>query len=92
VASDLTRPGHVFPLRAAPGGVLERRGHTEGSIDLARLAGLKPAAVLCELTNPNGTMAKGTEIQSFAARHNMVVLSIAELVDYRIRLFAEANA
>jgi 3,4-dihydroxy 2-butanone 4-phosphate synthase len=92
VASDLTRPGHVFPLRAASGGVLERRGHTEGSIDLARLAGLKPAAVLCELTNPNGTMAKGTEIQSFAARHNRVVLSIAELVDYRIRLFAEANA
>ena len=61
VASDLTRPGHVFPLRAAAGGVLERQGHTEGSVELVRLAGFKPAAVLCELTNPNGTMAKGTD-------------------------------
>jgi 3,4-dihydroxy 2-butanone 4-phosphate synthase len=56
------------------------------------LAGLKPAAVLCELTNPNGTMAKGTDIETFAARHNMVVLSIAELVDHKIRILAEANA
>jgi 3,4-dihydroxy 2-butanone 4-phosphate synthase len=92
VASDLTRPGHVFPLRAAAGGVLERQGHTEGSVELARLAGLKPAAVLCELTNPNGTMAKGTDIETFAARHNMVVISIAELVDHKIRVLAEANA
>lgn len=92
VASDLTRPGHVFPLRAAVGGVLERQGHTEGSVELARLAGLKPAAVLCELTNPNGTMAKGTDIETFAARHNMVVISIAELVDHKIRVLAEANA
>ena len=92
VASDLTRPGHIFPLRAAVGGVLERQGHTEGSVELARLAGLKPAAVLCELTNPNGTMAKGTDIETFAARHNMVVISIAELVDHKIRVLAEANA
>ena len=92
VASDLTRPGHVFPLRAAAGGVLERQGHTEGSVELARLAGLKPAAVLSELTNPNGTMAKGSDIDTFAARHNMVVISIAELVDHKIRILAEANA
>jgi 3,4-dihydroxy 2-butanone 4-phosphate synthase len=91
VASDLTRPGHVFPLRAAAGGLLERQGHTEGSVELARLAGLKPAAVLCELTNPNGTMAKGTDIEAFAECHNMVVLSIAELVDQKIRVLAEAN-
>jgi 3,4-dihydroxy 2-butanone 4-phosphate synthase len=92
VASDLTRPGHVFPLRAAAGGVLERQGHTEGSVELTRLAGLKPAAVLCELTNPDGTMAKGTDIETFAARHNMMVLTIAELVDHKLRVLAEANA
>lgn len=91
VASDLTRPGHVFPLRAAPGGILERQGHTEGSVELARLAGLKPAAVLCELTNPDGTMAKGTDIETFAARYNMVVLSIAELVNRKTRFLAETN-
>lgn len=91
VASDLARPGHVFPLQAAAGGVLERQGHTEGSVELARLAGLKPAAVLCELTNPNGTMAKGIDIEIFAARHNMVVISIADLVDHKIRVLAEAN-
>jgi 3,4-dihydroxy 2-butanone 4-phosphate synthase len=91
VASDLARPGHVFPLRAAGGGVLERQGHTEGSIELARLAGLKPAAVLSELMNPNGTMAKGTDIDLFAARHNMVVLSVAELVDHKIQALPEAE-
>jgi 3,4-dihydroxy 2-butanone 4-phosphate synthase len=83
-ASDLSRPGHVFPLRAASGGVLERKGHTEGSIDLARLAGLKPAAVLCEITNADGTMAKGDDIEQFARKHAMVALSIAELVEHRI--------
>jgi len=92
VASDLTRPGHVFPLRAAAGGVLERQGHTEGSVEFARLAGLEPAAVLCELTNPNGTMAKGADIETFATRHNMVVISIAEPVDHKIRILTEANA
>jgi 3,4-dihydroxy 2-butanone 4-phosphate synthase len=80
---DLARPGHVFPLRAAPGGVLARQGHTEGSVDLAVLAGLKPAAVLCELTNPDGTMAKGEQITRFAQRHEMVMLSIEELVSHR---------
>lgn len=92
VASDLARPGHVFPLRAAAGGLLEREGHTEGSIELARLAGLQPAAVLSELTNPDGTMAKGAEIEAFAARNNMVVLSIAELVDHTIGAWAWTNS
>jgi 3,4-dihydroxy 2-butanone 4-phosphate synthase len=81
---DLARPGHVFPLRAASGGVLERQGHTEGSVDLARMAGLKPAAVLSEITNPDGTMAKGDDIDQLARKHRMVVLSIAELVEYRL--------
>jgi len=83
--SDLARPGHVFPLRAASGGILARTGHTEGSVELARLAGLKPAAVLCEITNPDGTMAKGDDISQFARKHDMVVLSIAELVEHRLR-------
>jgi 3,4-dihydroxy 2-butanone 4-phosphate synthase len=82
---DLVRPGHVFPLRAAPGGILARQGHTEGSVDLARMAGMKPAAILCEITNPDGTMAKGDEVDQFASRHGLVMLSIAELVDYRSR-------
>ena len=82
---DLVRPGHVFPLRAAPGGVLNRQGHTEGSVDLAIMAGMRPAAVLCEITNPDGTMAKGDEVDHFARRHNLVMLSIAELVACRRR-------
>lgn len=80
---DLVRPGHVFPLRAAQGGVLARQGHTEGAVDLARMAGMKPAAVLCEITNPDGTMTKGNDVDQFARRHGLVMLSIAELVDYR---------
>jgi 3,4-dihydroxy 2-butanone 4-phosphate synthase len=90
--SDLARPGHVFPLRAASGGVLARTGHTEGSVELARMAGLKPAAVLCEITNPDGTMAKGDDISRFAQKHGMVVLSIAELVEHRIRSVEAAAA
>jgi 3,4-dihydroxy 2-butanone 4-phosphate synthase len=86
---DLARPGHVFPLRAVAGGVLSRQGHTEGSVDLAILAGLKPAAVLCEITNPDGTMTKGDEIWRFAELHQMIVLTIEELVQHRQRL-AEA--
>ncbi|MDR3429791.1 3,4-dihydroxy-2-butanone-4-phosphate synthase [Silvimonas sp.] len=78
----LTRPGHVFPLRARNGGVLERRGHTEGSVDLARLAGFKPAAVLCELMNPDGTMAVGEQIMAFAQRHSMPVVTIDALARY----------
>lgn len=80
---DLCRPGHVFPLRAQPGGVLSRRGHTEGTVDLMRLAGLEPAGVLCELTNPDGTMARLPEVVDFARGHAMVVLSIEDIVAYR---------
>ncbi|NIA00729.1 3,4-dihydroxy-2-butanone-4-phosphate synthase [Massilia sp. CCM 8734] len=79
---DLARPGHVFPLRAAAGGVLQRRGHTEGSVDLMRLAGLKPAAVLCELMNADGSMAKGAQIELYAASHDLVQLTIDELAVY----------
>lgn len=82
-ADDLARPGHIFPLRARAGGVLERRGHTEGSIDLARLAGLLPAALLCELTNPDGSMMHGEQITHYAAEHDLPVLTIAELVEWR---------
>lgn len=82
---DLVRPGHVFPLRAAQNGVLSRRGHTEGAVDLAVMAGLGPTAVLCELTNPDGTMAKGQQISRFAELHQMVMLSIDELVEQRSR-------
>lgn len=82
---DLARPGHVFPLRAAAGGVLSRRGHTEGSVDLAMMAGLKPAAVLCELMNPDGSMAKGEQIVEYAAKHGLVMLTIDELANYRLQ-------
>ncbi|HCG8567088.1 3,4-dihydroxy-2-butanone-4-phosphate synthase [Vibrio parahaemolyticus] len=80
---DLARPGHVFPLRARPGGVITRRGHTEGTIDLMQMAGLKPAGVLCEVTNPDGTMAKAPEIVAFGRLHNMPVLTIEDMVAYR---------
>jgi 3,4-dihydroxy 2-butanone 4-phosphate synthase len=85
---DLVRPGHVFPLRAVPGGVLARRGHTEGAVDLARLADLKPAAVLCELMNADGTMMRGAQVQRFAHRYGFPMLTIAELVDHRRALQA----
>lgn len=80
---DLCHPGHVFPLRAQPEGVLARRGHTEGTVDLMRLAGLQPAGILCELTNPDGTMSRLPEIVEFANTHDMVVLSIEDIVQYR---------
>lgn len=80
---DLARPGHLFPLRAAPGGVLQRRGHTEGSVDLALMAGLSGAAVLCELMNADGTMSRGEQVLDFARLHGLPVVSIAELADYR---------
>lgn len=79
----LRRPGHVFPLRARPGGVLERPGHTEANVDLMRLAGLKPYGVLCELTNPDGTMARLPEIVAFAEKNNMPVVTVADIVQYR---------
>ena len=81
--SDLNRPGHVFPLRAQPGGVLSRRGHTEATIDLVSMAGFKPAGVLCELTNDDGSMAHAPEVIAFAKQHDMVVLTIEDLVAYR---------
>lgn len=82
-ASDLARPGHIFPLRARAGGVLERRGHTEGTVDLMRLAGLKPAGVLCEVTNPDGSMARLPELIDYANKHDLVVISIEDIVAYR---------
>ena len=81
--SDLNRPGHVFPLRAQPGGVLTRGGHTEATIDLVTLAGLKPAGVLCELTNDDGSMARAPQCIEFAQQHNMEVVTIEDLVAYR---------
>lgn len=83
---DLNRPGHVFPLRACPGGVLERQGHTEATVDLMKLAGLKPYGVLCELTNPNGTMAHLPEVVTFAKKHNIPVVTIEDLINYRKKL------
>ncbi len=83
---SIVSPGHVFPLRAQPGGVLTRRGHTEGSVDLAVLAGLQPAAVLCELMNDDGTMMRGQALERYAVKHGLVALTIAELADYRLAL------
>lgn len=91
-AGDVVSPGHVFPLRAQPGGVLTRRGHTEGSVDLAILAGLRPAAVLCELMNDDGTMTRGEAIDRYAAKHGLVALTIAELVEYRKAMGTQGNA
>jgi len=81
--SDLNRPGHVFPLRAQPGCVLTRGGHTEATIDLVSLAGFRPAGVLCELTNDDGSMARAPECIEFARQHNMAVVTIEDLVAYR---------
>jgi len=80
---DLARPGHIFPLRAKNKGVLERNGHTEGSVDLMKLAGLPPQAVLCELMNADGSMAKLDKIISFAEQHDLIVLSIEDITYYR---------
>lgn len=80
---DLARPGHVFPLRARNGGVLERAGHTEGSVDLMRLAKLTPAGVLCELMNPDGTMARMPDLERFAKEHELVIVSIQDLITLR---------
>jgi 3,4-dihydroxy 2-butanone 4-phosphate synthase len=89
VPEDLCRPGHVFPLTARSGGVLTRRGHTEGTVDLMALAGYAPVGVLCELTNPDGTMARLPEVVAFAKTHGMTVLSIDDIVRYRLALFDE---
>ena len=82
---DLVRPGHVFPLRAREGGVLVRTGQTEGSVDLARLAGLAPAGVICEVMNPDGTMARRPELIRFARKHRLQLLSVADLIRYRLQ-------
>ncbi len=82
---DFVRPGHIFPLRAKPGGVLVRTGQTEGSIDLARLAGLKPAAVICEIMKDDGTMARMPDLEVFAEKHNIKIVAIKDLVSYRLR-------
>ena len=82
---DFARPGHVFPLRARPGGVLRRPGHTEAAVDLATLAGLSPAGVLCELVRPDGDMARGEELARFAAGHGLAIITVDELIAYRRR-------
>ena len=84
-AADLARPGHIFPLRAKKGGVMVRAGQTEGSVDLSRLAGLKPAGVICEIMNDDGTMARMPQLQEFAAKHDLKIVTIADLVAYRMR-------
>ncbi|MTB66762.1 3,4-dihydroxy-2-butanone-4-phosphate synthase [Providencia sp. wls1943] len=91
VPADINRPGHVFPLRAREGGVLTRRGHTEATIDLAVLAGFKPAGVLCELTNDDGTMARAPDVVKFAREHNMTVVTIEDLASYRLQLEKKAS-
>ncbi len=83
--SEFSRPGHIFPLRYHDGGVLVRPGHTEASVDLAKLAGLYPAGVLCELVNDDGTMARGASLEAFAKEHDLVMVSIDDLVAYRWR-------
>lgn len=89
--SDLHRPGHVFPLRARTGGVLTRRGHTEATVDLMQLAGLKPYGVLCELTKEDGSMARLPDLVAFGRQHRMPVLTIEDLVQYR-QLLSERSA
>jgi 3,4-dihydroxy 2-butanone 4-phosphate synthase/GTP cyclohydrolase II len=84
VPSDLRRPGHIFPVVARDGGVLERAGHTEAAVDLARLAGLKSAGVICEVLNPDGTMARLPQLAVFAKEHGMLLTSIAQLIEYRL--------
>ncbi len=83
--ADLARPGHIFPLRAREGGVLVRAGQTEASVDLARMAGLAPAGVICEIMNPDGTMARVPELREFCAHHGVKMISVAELIRYRMK-------
>jgi 3,4-dihydroxy 2-butanone 4-phosphate synthase / GTP cyclohydrolase II len=85
VAHDLVQPGHVFPLRARPGGVLQRAGQTEASVDLARLAGLNPAGVVCEIMNDDGTMARVADLVGFCRRHELKMVTVADLIEYRRR-------
>src|SRR4030066_869389 len=82
---DLARPGHIFPLKAKPGGVLQRAGQTEGSVDLARLAGLNPSGVICEIMNDGGTMSKITQLSKFARKHGLKMVTVKDLIQYRMR-------
>jgi len=82
---DLTKPGHIFPLQARRGGVLKRTGQTEGSVDLARLAGLKPAGVICEIMKDDGTMARMPDLEKFAVEHDLKITTVASIIDYRIQ-------
>jgi 3,4-dihydroxy 2-butanone 4-phosphate synthase/GTP cyclohydrolase II len=82
---DLVRPGHIFPLRAKKGGVLVRTGQTEGSVDLARLAGLKPSGVICEIMNDDGTMSRMSDLEIFSKKHNLKIVTIADLIRYRLQ-------
>jgi len=95
-AEDLVRPGHIFPLRAKPGGVLQRAGQTEGSVDLARMAGVTPAGVICEIMNEDGTMSRMPQLEVFAAEHDIKIVTIQDMIAYRmvkeslVRRLAEA--
>lgn len=97
VPADVVAPGHIFPLKAVKGGVLERAGHTEGSIELCKLAGLRPAAVICEIINEDGTMARKPDLEAFSKTHNIPIVTIEELIDHLSKQFghivesAEAN-
>jgi 3,4-dihydroxy 2-butanone 4-phosphate synthase/GTP cyclohydrolase II len=82
---DLVQPGHLFPLRARKGGVLRRTGQTEGSVDMARLAGLKPAGVICEIMNDDGTMARRPDLDKFAKKHDLKIVTVADIIAYRMR-------
>ena len=82
---DLVRPGHIFPLRARDGGVLVRTGQTEGSVDLSRLAGLKPAGIICEIMNEDGSMARMKDLEVFAKEHGLMIVTIADIIEYRLR-------
>lgn len=84
-ASDLRRPGHIFPIRAKEGGVLKRAGHTEAAVDLSRLAGLYPAGVICEIQNPDGSMARLPQLIQYAKHHKLKIISIADLISYRLK-------
>ncbi|MCR3922499.1 MAG: bifunctional 3,4-dihydroxy-2-butanone-4-phosphate synthase/GTP cyclohydrolase II [Firmicutes bacterium] len=96
-AHDLQRPGHIFPLKAVPGGVLRRTGHTEGAVDLAKLAGLYPAGVICEIMNEDGSMARVPQLLDFVVQHDLKIITIADLIKYRmkedklVQRVAEAN-
>ena len=86
---DFARPGHVFPLCACPGGVLERRGHTEAAVDLMTIAGVQPAGVICEIVNDEGTMARVPDLMRFCRKHGLVMITVAELARYRFEVECE---